>query len=335
MNILKKFNLKDLTTFGIDAFTKQLLIIEKDEDLETLPEFISSDKSLILGGGSNYLFTKDFDGVVLHPEIKGIKVIEETDEHITLAVKSGEIWDDFVEYCVRNNYGGIENLSDIPGQAGASPIQNIGAYGCEVRDTILSVHGMFLETGKWKTFTNAECDFSYLTSIFKAEFKNQFFVTEVAYQLSKKNHKLVTHYGSVSEYFQDGKEITPRTIREAIKQIRASKLPDPEEYGNAGSFFKNPVISTEKAEKLQKQHPDIPLYPQNEKQVKTAAGWLIDQAGWKGKSKGNAAVHSKQALVLINKGEAKGKEIFQLAYSIIEDVQQKFDIQLEPEVNII
>ncbi|MFA8435124.1 MAG: UDP-N-acetylmuramate dehydrogenase [Marinifilaceae bacterium] len=330
------YSLKQYNTFGIDVTARYFFefqeVAEIQQFLKDNP--IRDTNYLILGGGSNLLFTEDFDGLVIHPKIKGIEIVREDEDHVWVKAGAYEEWDDFVAWSVNNQYSGIENLSLIPGKVGATPVQNIGAYGVEVQEVITEVEAISIETGSRVTLSNAQCEFGYRDSIFKNELKNLFIVTSVTYQLSKKpNYK--THYGSLSGELENYSEINLQNIREVIIKIRESKLPDPKEIGNAGSFFKNPVIDTEVAGQLQKEYPKIPLYPVNGAHTKVAAGWLIEQCGWKGKQIGNAGVHKDQALVLINCGKATGLEISHLANEIRKSVILKFGITLEMEVNAV
>lgn len=332
----KDYSLKKINSFGIDVSTNYYLPIHKSEELHT---FLKSDlnKTLpvfILGGGSNVLFTGDFQGVILHAQMKGIHLVSETKDHCMLEVAAGENWDEFVNYCVEKNFHGIENLSLIPGFVGASPIQNIGAYGAEVSDVIAKVNGIDLSDGSSKTFDTSECQFGYRDSIFKRELKNRFFITSVVFNLFKKaNFRL--DYGNLSEEVKSLGDITLKNIRLAVINIRNSKLPDPLVTGNAGSFFKNPVISTDLFEKIQKEYPQVPSFPASPGFIKIPAGWLIERCGWKGKTLGNTGVHDKQALIIVNKGNATGREIFDLSEKILKSVQSAFGITLEREVNVI
>jgi len=335
MLIQENISLRPFNTFGIDVSTKKLAAIRTIDDLKTL---ISNELMpiYILGGGSNVLFTKDFNGLIIKNELKGIQLIDETDQHVYLKVASGEIWHEFVCFCIKNNYCGIENLSLIPGSVGASPMQNIGAYGVEVKDFITEVEALGLKSLKIAHFSNADCEFDYRSSIFKTKEKGNYFITAVTFRLSK-HPNINTSYGAIqSELEVMG--ITHPTIKDvsqAVINIRESKLPNPKVIGNAGSFFKNPSISNEKAAALKKSFPEIPHYPQSNNTTKIAAGWLIEQCGFKGKTFGEFGVHKKQALVLVNYGNAKGKEIYDLSAEIIQAVNSKFGIELEREVNIL
>jgi len=337
ISIQENASLKSYNTFGIDAKAKYLYEVKSIEDLISLvqSEFFKKERFLILGSGSNVLLTKDFDGLVVHNSILGRNVVSENDASIYLQVNSGELWHDTVMHCVQNHWGGVENLSLIPGTVGAAPMQNIGAYGIEAREVIENVEAIELSTGRIKTFTNHECKFGYRESIFKNELKELYFISSVTLSLTKKNHRITTSYGAIADTLSK-MNITQPTIKnvsDAVIKIRSEKLPDFNALGNAGSFFKNPEISEEHFSKLQSDYPTVPHYPANQG-VKVPAGWLIEQCGWKGKTFGNAGVHDKQALVLVNRGGATGDEIFSLATKIISSVSEKFSITLTPEVNI-
>ncbi|MCT4603941.1 MAG: UDP-N-acetylmuramate dehydrogenase [Marinifilum sp.] len=334
--LLKNYCLKKHNTFGIEAKARYFFEFEQQQEiLEFLQKNNIIDiQYLILGGGSNLLFTEDFDGLILHPNIKGIDVIEEDDDTVLLRVGANEDWDEFVNWCVDHNYGGIENLSLIPGAVGASPVQNIGAYGVEVKEVIETVEAVSIETKNAVAFSNAHCEFDYRNSVFKNEYKNLFIITHVQFRLQKQPEFKV-HYGAVSKELEAYGEINLKNIREVIIKIRESKLPNPEELGNAGSFFKNPIVDKEKANKLKAQYENLPTYEVNDFETKLAAGWLIEQCDWKGKRFGDAGVHKDQALVLVNYGNAKGNDILKLANDIRKSVMFKFGVKLEMEVNAI
>lgn len=329
----KNYSLLRHNTFGIDAKCKRFIEYSSVEEAQQVAEMITDADQplLILGGGSNLLLTGDYNGTVLH---SGIRFLEQTDEcHIRCG--SGFIWDDVVDYCVANNLYGAENLSIIPGEVGASAVQNIGAYGAEAKDLIECVEAVEIETGQICRFTNTECAYSYRQSKFKHAWKNRFLITAVTYKLSKTyNPKL--DYGNIRVALA-AKGIdnpTAMQLRETIIDIRNAKLPDPKVLGNAGSFFMNPVVSTHKYNQLAQQYVGMPHYTIDSEYEKIPAGWLIEQCGWKGKALGKAAVHNKQALVLVNCGGATGSEVVQLYKTIQHDVKQKFDIEIKPEVNI-
>ncbi|RFC54691.1 UDP-N-acetylmuramate dehydrogenase [Brumimicrobium aurantiacum] len=329
-------NLKEYNTFNISVQAKNFATFSDVNSLQQLLNEIDKDNLMILGGGSNVLFQKDFEGIILRNEILGIDLIEESNNDVLLKVGAGETWHEFVLYAINNNYGGIENLSLIPGSVGASPMQNIGAYGVEIKDVFHSLEAVEIQTGKIKTFTHEECQFGYRESVFKKALKNQYIITSVTYRLSK-NHILNTSYGAIETELklQGIQNPTIKDISNAVITIRQSKLPDPNEIGNAGSFFKNPVISKKQYDKIKEEFPTIPCYAVDEENVKVPAGWLIDHSGWKGKTFGDYGVHKKQALVLVNYGEASGSEIYKLSSEIIEDISTRFGIALEREVNII
>jgi len=338
LNLEKNVDLKPFNTFGIRANAKYFSRIHNADQMKELvrSEIFKDERHVVLGGGSNVLFIRDFDGLVIHNETKGIEKVNENDDTISLRASSGELWHSLVLHCVAENWGGIENLSLIPGTVGAAPIQNIGAYGVEVRDVIENVDVIDLGDGSSKTFTNDECRFEYRESVFKRELKEKIFISSVTLRLSKKNHRLNTQYGAINDTLRamQVSEPTLRSVSDAVIKIRTEKLPDVRAVGNAGSFFKNPDISAEAFEKLKHTFPGIPHYPAANQRVKVPAGWLIEQCGWKGKKINHVGVHAMQALVLVNFGDAKGEEIFQLATEIITSVREKFSITLTPEVNI-
>ena len=309
-------------------------------DLQELNEVVShpevvGEKMLILGGGSNLLFTQDFAGIVILNQIKGIEIISEDMDQVLIKSGAGENWHEFVLYCVDNGYSGVENLSLIPGSVGASPMQNIGAYGVEIKDVFHSLEAFHIESGEVKIFNNEECKFGYRESVFKNIYKNQYIITSVTFQLSKKPI-FKTSYGAIKAELESMgvKELSIKKISEAVINIRSSKLPNPKEIGNAGSFFKNPVISKQQFDELKLKFPEIANYPLPNGDVKIAAGWLIDSLGWKGKRIGDYGVHKNQALVLVNYGESKGSDIYDLSTNILDSVKQNFGIELEREVNI-
>ena len=335
MNIQENISLKNYNTFGVSVNAKRFVSVISFYHLQQLLK-IEKDFFLI-SGGSNMLLTKNIENLVLHIDIKGISIDKEDDDFVYITVNAGENWHEFVLWCISQNFGGIENLSLIPGNVGTSPIQNIGAYGTEVKDTITKVEALEIETGKLHTFSNAECNFGYRNSVFKNELKGKFVLTSVSFKLTKKNHKLNTSYGAIETELQHNNISNPtiKDVSDAVIAIRKSKLPDPKEIGNSGSFFKNPVISKNEFDKLKAKFPNIPSYMISENEVKVPAGWLIEQAGFKGKRFGETGVHEKQALVLVNHGNATGKEIYELAKKIQETVLKMFNINLEIEVNII
>lgn len=338
MLISQNFCLKPFTTFGVEVRAQRYIVIGSVGDLYDLFESrqLSKKPIMVLGGGSNVLFTDHFKGIILSCQIRGREIIREIETEIYIKVGGGMYWPNFVDDMVMEGYGGIENLSLIPGKVGAAPIQNIGAYGVELKDIFDSLEAFDLKTGKIRKFTKEECEFGYRTSIFKTREKGNYFILNVTLRLSKKPQVNLT-YAPLKELFaaRNESEISIKDVSEAVKHIRNSKLPDPDKLKNAGSFFKNPVVSEKKAKKLQKRYPNMPIYPQDNERLKLAAGWLIEQCGWKGKRVGDVGVHEKQALVIVNYGNASGEEILALAKDIQKSVQQQFGIKLEPEVNII
>ena len=331
------FNLKEHNTFGIDVKCRRFIEFESvDELLQIVNSLTDADKPLlVLGGGSNMLFTADYEGTVLHSAIKG-HVAVQTDEGIMLRCGSGEVWDDIVSLCVSNRMYGAENLSLIPGDVGASAVQNIGAYGAEAKDIILKVEAVDLQTGKMCEFTNEECEYAYRKSKFKGEWRNRFVITYVTYQLSEVFCPCLD-YGNIRAELEKRniKVPTAEQLRNVIIDIRNEKLPDPKVEGNAGSFFMNPVVPKAKYEELVARFGNVPHYSVDDNNEKIPAGWMIDQCGWKRKSLGKAGVHSRQALVLVNRGGAEGKDIVALCDAIKRDVKDKFGIDIVPEVNII
>ena len=335
MNIEENISLKNYNTFGIDVTAKRFISIDSVYQLQ---ELLKVEKDIFLiSGGSNMLLTKDIEKLVVHIDIKGVSIDHENENEVFLTVNAGENWHEFVLWCVDNNYGGLENLSLIPGNVGTCPIQNIGAYGVEVKDTITKVETLHIETSKLVQFSNEECKFGYRNSIFKNEVKGKYIITSVSFKLTKQNHNFNTSYGAIEAELASKNITKPnlKNISDAVIAIRKSKLPDPKEIGNSGSFFKNPVITKAHFLTLQKTYPEIPSYIISENQVKVPAGWLIEKAGFKGKRFGDFGVHKKQALVLVNYNNATGKDIYNLAETILKEIKSKFDIKLEIEVNVI
>jgi UDP-N-acetylmuramate dehydrogenase len=339
LEILENVSLLPYNTFHIDARAKHFTKIRSLDDLRELRSspLFSPLTLLILGGGSNVLFTRDFPGLAVKNEIKGITTVNENASSITLQVGSGENWHEFVMHCVERNLGGIENLSLIPGTVGAAPMQNIGAYGVEVKNVIRQVEAVELESGHVVNFSNEECQFGYRESFFKHAGKDRYFISSVTLTLTKNNHLYNTSYGAIRETLQEMnvEEISVKAISDAVIRIRKSKLPDPAVVGNAGSFFKNPSVPLEQYEDLKKSFPSVPGFIDQGNMVKIPAGWMIEQCGWKGKKFQDAGVHPLQALVLVNYNQANGKEIWDLACNIQSSVHEKFKIKLHPEVNII
>ena len=342
MNIQQNISLKPYNTFGIDVSASRFVSVD---NLDKLQKILTQEKDVfLLSGGSNMLLTKDIDKLVIHINIKGISIHYENESEVELSVNAGEDWHEFVMWCISQNYGGIENLSLIPGNVGTSPIQNIGAYGVEVKDVITKVEGIDLNSAKKVEFSNKECNFGYRNSIFKNELKEKIVITSVRFKLTKKNHHLNTNYGAIEKELAIRKISNPtiKDISDIVINIRQAKLPDPKKIGNSGSFFKNPVISLKQFKKLQEKYPDIPFYkiPPSKKEdaaynYKIPAGWLIETAGFKGKRYGDCGIHENQALVLVNFDKASGKDIYMLAKNIQETILSIFEITLDIEVNII
>jgi UDP-N-acetylmuramate dehydrogenase len=336
MQIHENFSLLPYNTFRIDVKARYFSAFSNIDELSELIGQKSRLTTLILGGGSNILFTKDYAGVVLKNEIKGIELQHEDADHVYVKAGAGENWHHFVLHCINHNWAGVENLSLIPGNVGASPIQNIGAYGVELDDVFWSLEAFHLSERKIHTFTATDCEFGYRDSVFKNQFKNEFAILSVTFQLKKKPIYHIS-YGAITEELEKMgvKALSIKAVSQAVINIRSSKLPDPQKIANAGSFFKNPEVPTEKYETLKLQFPNIVAYPLAKGNVKLAAGWMIEQAGWKGYRKGDAGCHAKQALVLVNYGNATGKEIYDLSEEILQSVKNKFDVTLEREVNIL
>lgn len=323
-------------TFGMDVKASRFVEYSSVGELKSfLASRDVSSPLLHIGGGSNLLFLSDFKGTILHSAIKGFCIEGESDEWIDIKAGAGEVWDDFVAYTVSEGWYGAENLSIIPGEVGASAVQNIGAYGVEAKDIILKVHTVSVSDASERVFTNEECRYSYRNSIFKEELKGKYIVTHVTYRLSKKAEYHLS-YGNISaELERRGLEPSLENVRNVIIDVRRSKLPEPSELGNAGSFFMNPMVSAQKFRQLQEEYPDMPHYPVDDNTVKVPAGWMIDRCGWKGRNIGPAGVYQKQALVLVNLGGATGNDISNLANEIIKSVKDKFGIDIHPEVNYI
>ena len=331
MKIIDNCPLKERHTFGMDVMADRLIEFANEDELKSA--LTGAVKPLLfMGGGSNLLFLNNYSGTVLHSVIDNINIVAEDDNSVSVRVGSGVVWDDFVAYCVEKGWWGVENLSLIPGEVGASAVQNIGAYGVEVKDVLQSIEAISVDDLSKRIFTNAECNYAYRDSIFKKSLKGKYVITYVTYRLSKKANPNIG-YGALKSVLAENPSL--KEIRDAIIAVRNSKLPDPKVYGNAGSFFMNPVIPMEQFVALQSRYPDIPSYPASDGYIKVPAGWLIEKSGWKGKSLGNAAVYEKQALVLINRGGATGMEVKHLADTIIEDIKKIFGITLHAEVNYI
>jgi UDP-N-acetylmuramate dehydrogenase len=338
LDIKNNVNLKPYNTFGIEAFCAHFAEINSIEDFLTLlkTDIYTNNLKLVLGGGSNLLFTKDFNGLVIKNNLKGVKIVSETNDEIIVKAAAGENWHNFVLWCIEKGFCGLENLSLIPGCVGASPMQNIGAYGVEIKDVFSSLEAINTVTGVKKEFNTADCEFGYRESVFKTKYKNQFFIISVSFKLTR-HSKLNTTYGAINSELEAMKISNPtiKDVSNAVIAIRQSKLPNPSETGNAGSFFKNPEVSKEKHEELKSTFEGLVAYSLPNGNFKLAAGWLIEQCGLKGYEKEGAAVHSKQALVLINKHNCTGKAVFELSGYVLQKVFDKFGVTLEREVNII
>ena len=337
MNKYNNHSLLPYHTFGMDVKTSVFIEYTSVDELKQIlqQENLSEKKWLHIGGGSNLLFTGDYEGVIFHSAIKGTEIVYEDDESVHVRVGAGEVWDDFVAYTVNQDWYGAENLSLIPGEVGASAVQNIGAYGMEAKDLIVKVEALEVTTGNDSVFTNTECRYAYRESIFKKEWKGRYIITYVTYRLSK-SPQFHLEYGNVKgELEKQGCELTLKNVRDVIIRIREAKLPDPKVQGNAGSFFMNPVIPRMQYESLLAKYPEMPHYKVDEEWVKVPAAWMIDRCGWKGKRMGNAGVHDKQALVLVNCGGATGQEIITLSQHIQQSVYESFGIAIVPEVNFI
>lgn len=330
-------SLRPFNTFGIDVKARQFARFQSLDTLQAALAAAEGTPHYILGGGSNILFTKNYDGLVLKNEIGGIEKIKEDEQHVWLKVGAGENWHQFVLYCIANHWAGVENLSLIPGCVGASPMQNIGAYGVEIESVFEELQAYHWQDKALVNFSKTDCEFGYRESVFKRKMKGSFVILNVTYKLSK-NPVFNISYGAIEEQLQQMqvKELSIKAISDAVMAIRRSKLPDPAETGNAGSFFKNPTIPAEHYAQLKDRYPTIPGYENKTQQmVKVPAGWLIEQAGWKGYRQGDAGVHPRQALVLVNYGQASGQEIFDLSTKVMKSIQEKFEIELEREVNIM
>lgn len=337
MKIQKDVSLKAYNTFGIAAKASTYLNIKALDHLINALKKYNSRPLFILGGGSNMLLTKNIEALVLHINLKGISVIEESENYVIVQAQAGESWHKFVVWCLEHNYGGVENLSLIPGNIGTAPMQNIGAYGVELKDVFHSCDAINIKTQELKTFTKKECQFGYRESIFKQELKGQYIITSVCLKLTNNIHKLHTEYGAITNELEalQIKNPTIQDVSKAVINIRQSKLPDPKKIGNSGSFFKNPIIEKTHFLELQKSFPNVPHYVVSETKIKIPAGWLIETAGFKGKRFNNYGVHNKQALVLVNYGNANGEDIYKLAKLIQKTIKRLFNINIDTEVNII
>ncbi|TDN87155.1 UDP-N-acetylmuramate dehydrogenase [Salegentibacter sp. 24] len=336
MQVAENFSLKQYNTFGVDVKARKFISVHSTEELRDVLKQTYASEIFVLGGGSNMLLTQDIDKTVIQIGLKGIELVSESQDEVILKVGAGENWHQFVLYCIEKGYGGIENLSLIPGNVGTAPVQNIGAYGVELKDTFESCQAMRIQTLEMETFSLDQCKFDYRYSIFKGKLKGEYIISSVNFRLSKRNHQLSTTYGSIQAELdkKDIKKPTIKDVSDAVISIRKEKLPDPRELGNSGSFFKNPVVRESEFKKLQGQFPEIPFYTLRANKIKIPAGWLIDQAGLKGFRRGDAGVHKHQALVLVNYGSATGKEILSLSKEIQDKIYGKYGINLEAEVNI-
>ncbi|SNT26855.1 UDP-N-acetylmuramate dehydrogenase [Ekhidna lutea] len=338
MIVQQNVSLKPYNTFGLDENAGFLAIVDSIEDLDEIFQTgrFRAQKKMILGGGSNVLFTRGFTGLIAKNEIRGIQVLNETEEDVLVSVGGGENWHQFVLWCVEKGYGGVENLSLIPGTVGAAPMQNIGAYGVELKEVFHSLEAYEIKTGKTISFFKEDCKFGYRFSIFKGELRDEFVITKVFFKLFKKP-KFNISYGAIKETLEEMgvQELTLKNVSQAVINIRQSKLPDPMDIGNAGSFFKNPIIEKLHFEALEAQFPDIKSYPINAESIKIPAGWLIEKAGWKGFKNGEVGVHDRQALVLVNHGSGRGKDLYKLSKDIQKSIHNQFGIELEREVNVI
>ncbi len=336
MHIQEHISLKPYNTFGIESSARYFVSVNTIEELQealAMPNYL---KKFLLGGGSNILLTGAIDALVIHVNLKGISIEHEREHQIHLSCMAGENWHELVRYCIKNNYGGMENMSLIPGNVGTAPIQNIGAYGVELKDIFLKCSAIEIATAKEVSFSHSECDFGYRNSIFKSTHKGKYVITRVTFRLTKVKHNIQTQYGAIQEQLTSNniEDPTIKDISDAVIAIRQSKLPDPKELGNSGSFFKNPVVDIKTFNTFNAKFPEAPYYEVSDKEFKIPAGWLIEQAGFKGSRYGDAGVHKNQALVLVNYGDATGAQIWELALKIQEKVRTDFGILIEPEVNV-
>lgn len=338
ISIHKNADLSNANTFGIKAKAREFVQFNSED---AIVEYVTNhpikdSRFMVLGGGSNILLTGDFDGIMLSANLTETTLLKEDDDYVWLKSGAGVVWHDLVNYCLSHNYGGIENLSLIPGKNGAAPIQNIGAYGVELKDVFVELNAVDLFDGTRHTFTHSDCEFGYRDSIFKRGLKHRMMITSITLRLRKKP-EFNLEYGAIRQTLEEMgvQDITIQAVSKAVCSIRQSKLPDPKEIGNSGSFFKNPIVSNSVLEKIQQEHADVVFFPVSKKEVKIPAGWLIERAGWKGKRFGETGVHEKQALVLVNYGNANGQEVFELSEKILADIHSKFGIKLEREVNVV
>ena len=337
MTLHSNFSLKNYNTFGIEAKAKQFIAVHSLDELKTVLVENPTEKKFILGGGSNMLLTQDINALVIHIDLKGKKIIDENDDFVWVESQAGENWHEFVLWTIDQNFGGLENMSLIPGNVGTTPVQNIGAYGAEIKDHFISCQAISIANQEVRTFQNEECRFGYRESIFKNEVKDQYIITSVVFKLTKRNHKINTSYGDILGELEKNDIQNPslKDVSNAVIAIRQSKLPDPKELGNSGSFFKNPIVPKSDFEKIHQRFPEMKYFEVSATEVKVPAGWLIEQAGFKGKRFGDAGVHKNQALVLVNYGNATGQEILAVSKDIQETVFTTFGIRIEAEVNVI
>ncbi len=335
--IHSNFSLQKFNTFGIEAKAKRFVAVHSIDELKVVLQQNPEERKFILGGGSNMLLTQDIDALVIHIDLKGKTILKQDDDFVWIACQAGENWHEFVLWTLAHNYGGLENMSLIPGNVGTTPIQNIGAYGAEVKDTMVSCDAINIQSLEMTTFSNEDCHFGYRESIFKQEAKDQYIITTVIFKLTKRNHNISTTYGDIQSELTKNGIVNPtiQQVSKAVIAIRQSKLPDPKELGNSGSFFKNPVLLKSEFEKIHIKFPEMKFYEVSDTEVKVPAGWLIEQAGFKGKRFGDAGVHKNQALVLVNYGNATGQEVLAVSKDIQKTVFDKFGIHIEAEVNII
>lgn len=337
MEIQPQFSLKNYNTFGIEAKAKQFVAVHSFTELKTVLAENQNEKKFILGGGSNMLLTQDINALVIHIDLKGKKIIDENEDFVFIECQAGENWHEFVLWTINQNFGGLENMSLIPGNVGTTPVQNIGAYGAEIKDTFISCDAIAIKDQEKRTFLKDECKFGYRESVFKNDVKDQYIITSVVFKLTKRNHKINTAYGDIINELAKN-NITNPTIKEvsdAVIAIRRTKLPDPKELGNSGSFFKNPIVPKVDFESIHQKFPEMKFYDISLTEVKVPAGWLIEQAGFKGKRFGDAGIHKNQALVLVNYGNATGQEILAVSKDIQQTVFNTFGIHIEAEVNVI
>ena len=337
MTLHSNFSLKNYNTFGIEAKAKQFIAVHSLDELKTVLVENPTEKKFILGGGSNMLLTQDINALVIHIDLKGKKIIDENDDFVWVESQAGENWHEFVLWTIDQNFGGLENMSLIPGNVGTTPVQNIGAYGAEIKDHFISCQAISIANQEVRTFQNEECRFGYRESIFKNEVKDQYIITSVVFKLTKRNHKINTSYGDILGELEKNDVQNPslKDVSNAVIAIRQSKLPDPKKLGNSGSFFKNPIVPKSDFEKIHQRFPEMKYFEVSATEVKVPAGWLIEQAGFKGKRFGDAGVHKNQALVLVNYGNATGQEILAVSKDIQDTVFKTFGIRIEAEVNVI